>query len=210
MGDTDRKIRILTVDDHPLLREGIAGVLACEPDMQLVAEASNGLEAIAAFRAHLPDVTLMDLQMPELNGVDAISAIRREFPAAKIIVLTTYSGDVQAVRALKAGAQGYLLKSSLRKELMDTIRLVMAGRRRIPAEVAGEIAEHSMDGDHTAREVEILRAVAAGQSNKMIAAQLAISEETVKTHMKSVLSKLGANDRTHAVTIALRRGIFPV
>jgi DNA-binding NarL/FixJ family response regulator len=178
--------------------------------MQLVAEASNGLEAIAAFRAHRPDITLMDLQMPELDGVAAIGAIRREFPAAKIIVLTTYSGDVQAVRALKAGAQGYLLKSSLRKELMDTIRVVMAGKRRIPAEVAGEIAEHATDSDLTAREVEILRAVAAGRSNKLIAAQLAISEETVKTHMKSVLSKLDANDRTHAVTIALRRGIFAI
>lgn len=208
MGDIDRPIRILTVDDHPLLREGIAGVLAGEGDMRLVAEAGNGIEAIEAFRAYLPDVTLMDLQMPQLNGVEAITAIRREFPAAKIIVLTTYSGDVQAVRALKAGAQGYLLKSSLRKELLETIRLVMAGRRRIPPEVAGEIAEHSTDSDLTTREIEILRAVAAGNSNKLIASQLAISEETVKTHMKSVLSKLDANDRTHAVTIALKRGIF--
>lgn len=208
MGDIDRPIRILTVDDHPLLREGIAGVLAGEGDMRLVAEAGNGIEAIEAFRAYLPDVTLMDLQMPQLNGVEAITAIRREFPAAKIIVLTTYSGDVQAVRALKAGAQGYLLKSSLRKELLETIRLVMAGRRRIPPEVAGEIAEHSTDSDLTTREIEILQAVAAGNSNKLIASQLAISEETVKTHMKSVLSKLDANDRTHAVTIALKRGIF--
>lgn len=208
MGSIDRPIRILTVDDHPLLREGIAGVLAGEADMELVAEAGNGVEAISAFRACLPDVTLMDLQMPQLNGVEAITAIRREFPAAKIIVLTTYSGDVQAVRALKAGAQGYLLKSSLRKELLETIRLVMAGRRRIPPEVAGEIAEHSTDSDLTTREIEILRAVAAGNSNKLIASQLAISEETVKTHMKSVLSKLDANDRTHAVTIALKRGIF--
>lgn len=205
-----RPIRILTVDDHPLLREGIAGVLAGEPDMELVGEASNGREAVAAFRACMPDVTLMDLQMPEVGGVEAIAQIRKEFPAARIIVLTTYSGDVQAVHALRAGAQGYLLKSSLRKELLDTIRAVMAGRRRVPPEVAVQIAEHSIDSDLTAREVEILKGVAAGNSNKMIAAQLSISEETVKTHMKSVLSKLGANDRTHAVTIGLKRGILSV
>jgi len=205
-----RPIRILTVDDHPLLREGIAGVLAGEPDMELVGEASNGREAVEAFRACMPDVTLMDLQMPEVGGVEAIAQIRKEFPAARIIVLTTYSGDVQAVHALRAGAQGYLLKSSLRKELLDTIRAVMAGRRRIPPEVAVQIAEHSIHSDLTAREVEILKGVAAGNSNKMIAAQLSISEETVKTHMKSVLSKLGANDRTHAVTIGLKRGILSV
>lgn len=205
-----RPIRILTVDDHPLLREGIAGVLAGEPDMELIGEASNGREAIAMFRACLPDITLMDLQMPELNGVDAIAQIRKEFPAARIIVLTTYRGDVQAVRALRAGAQGYLLKSSLRKELLEAIRAVMAGRRRIPPEVAGEIAEHSADSELTAREIEILKGVAAGNSNKVIAAHLSISEETVKTHMKSVLSKLDANDRTHAVTIALKRGILSV
>lgn len=210
MPGADKPIRILTVDDHPLLREGIAGVVAGESDMVLVAEASNGQEAIEAFRACLPDITLMDLQMPRVNGVDAIMQIRKEFPAARIIVLTTYSGDVQAVRALKAGAQGYLLKSSLRKELLGAIRDVMAGRRRIPAEVAGEIAEHSTDSDLTAREIEILKGVACGNSNKMIAAKLSISEGTVKTHMKSVLSKLDANDRTHAVTIALKRGIFSV
>jgi DNA-binding NarL/FixJ family response regulator len=206
----DKPIRILTVDDHPLLREGIAGVVAGEPDMLLVGEASNGQEAVEAFRAYLPDITLMDLQMPELNGVDAIALIRKEFPAAKIIVLTTYSGDVQAVRALKAGAQAYLLKSSLRKELLDTIRVVMAGRRRIPPEIAGEIAEHATDSALTAREIEILRGVAAGKANKVIAADLSISEETVKTHMKSVLSKLDANDRTHAVTIAIKRGILSI
>ncbi|KGM56241.1 LuxR family transcriptional regulator [Lysobacter daejeonensis GH1-9] len=208
MADTDKPIRILTVDDHPLLREGIAGVISGENDMQLVGEACTGHEAIAAFRAYLPDVTLMDLQMPELNGVDAIVQIRDEFPAARIIVLTTYSGDVQALRALRAGAQGYLLKSSLRKELLDTIRAVVAGRRRIPPEIAAEIAEHVTDRDLTTREIEILKGVAAGNSNKRIAAQLSISEETVKTHVKSVLSKLDAHDRTHAVTIAIRRGII--
>lgn len=201
-------IRVLTVDDHPLLREGIAVVLESQPDMQVVAEACNGVEAIAAFRQHRPDITLMDLQMPEMGGVDAISAIRAEFPAARIIVLTTYSGDVQALRALKAGAQGYLLKSTLRKELLDTIRAVMAGRRRIPADIATGIAEHSTDDTLSERETEVLRGVAGGGSNKIVASQLGISEETVKAHMKSILSKLGANDRTHAVTIAMKRGIF--
>lgn len=208
MNDAQRRIRILTVDDHPLLREGIAGMLASEADMELVGEASNGREAIDAFRGCLPDIVLMDLQMPEVGGVEAITRIRSEFPSARIIVLTTYSGDVQAVEALRAGAQAYLLKSSLRKELLDAIRAVMAGKRRIPPEVACEIAEHSAEGGLTAREREILQHVAAGNSNKMIAAQLSVTEETVKTHMKSILSKLGANDRTHAVTIALKRGIF--
>ena len=208
MNDAQRRIRILTVDDHPLLREGIAGMLAGEADMELVGEASNGREAIDAFRGCLPDIVLMDLQMPEVGGVEAITRIRSEFPSARIIVLTTYSGDVQAVEALRAGAQAYLLKSSLRKELLDAIRAVMAGKRRIPPEVACEIAEHSAECGLTAREREILQYVAAGNSNKMIAAQLSVAEETVKTHMKSILSKLGANDRTHAVTIALKRGIF--
>lgn len=210
MKDGQRRIRILTVDDHPLLREGIAGMLATEAEMELVGEASNGREAIEAFRACLPDIVLMDLQMPEVGGVEAIARIRGEFPSARIIVLTTYSGDVQAVEALRAGAQAYLLKSSLRKELLDAIRAVMAGKRRIPPEVANEIAEHSAECSLTAREREILQYVAAGNSNKMIAAQLSVTEETVKTHMKSILSKLGANDRTHAVTIALKRGIFVV
>ncbi|WP_257385491.1 response regulator transcription factor [Tahibacter caeni] len=201
---------MLVVDDHPLLREGIAGVLDGEDDLQLVAEAADGDEAIAAFRAHRPDVTLMDLQMPRRSGVDAILAIRAEFPDARIIVLTTYAGDVQALRALQAGAQGYLLKSSLRKELVDTVRSVMAGRRRIAAEVACEIAAHAGDAPLSAREIEILRGVAAGNSNKVVAARLGISEETVKAHMKSILAKLGANDRTHAVTIGLRRGILDV
>lgn len=203
-------IRLLVVDDHPLLREGIAGVLEGEDDLQLVAEAADGDEAVAAFRAHRPDVTLMDLQMPRRNGVDAIIAIRAEFPGARIIVLTTYAGDAQALRALQAGAQGYLLKSSLRKELVDTVRGVMAGRRRIAAEVAGEIAAHAGDTPLSTREIEILRGVAAGNSNKIVAARLGISEETVKAHMKSILAKLGANDRTHAVTIGLRRGILDV
>ena len=208
MNDAQRRSRILTVDDHPLLREGIAGMLASEADMDLVGEASNGREAIDAFRGCLPDIVLMDLQMPEVGGVEAIARIRSEFPSARIIVLTTYSGDVQAVEALRAGAQAYLLKSSLRKELLDAIRAVMAGKRRIPPEVACEIAEHSAEGGLAAREREILPHVGAGNSNKRIAAQLSVTEETVKTHMKSILSKLGANDRTHAVTIALKRGIF--
>lgn len=207
---SDAPIRLLVVDDHPLLREGIAGVLEGEDDLQLVAEAADGDEAVAAFRRHRPDVTLMDLQMPRRGGVDAIIAIRAEFPDARIIVLTTYAGDVQALRALQAGAQGYLLKSSLRKELVDTVRGAMAGRRRIAAEVAGEIAAHAGDTPLSTREIEILRGVAAGNSNKIVAAHLGISEETVKAHMKSILAKLGANDRTHAVTIGLRRGIFDV
>jgi DNA-binding NarL/FixJ family response regulator len=201
-------IRILTVDDHPLVREGIAAVLEAQPDMMLIAEASSGFEAIALFRGHRPDVTLMDLRMPDMSGLQTIATIRAEFPNARIIVLTTYSGDVQAAAALKAGARGYLLKSLVRSELLETIRAVHAGNRRVPAEVATEIAEHVADDDLTGREVEILKRVASGWSNKVIAAQLSISEDTVKTHMKSVLEKLGARDRTHAVTIALRRGIF--
>jgi DNA-binding NarL/FixJ family response regulator len=201
-------IRILTVDDHPVLREGIAATLASESDMVLVAEATNGREAIELFRTHRPDITLMDLQMPVMNGSDAILAIRRDFPDARIIVLTTYSGDAQADRAFRAGAYGYLLKSMVRKDLVDTIRTVHAGRKRIPPEIAVELAEHHADDALTEREIDVLREVASGNPNKIIADNLKISEETVKTHMRNVLSKLGANDRTHAVAIALKRGII--
>ncbi len=207
---SDNPIRILTVDDHPLIREGIAAVLDGEKDMLVVAEAGNGSEAIEQFRAHRPDITLMDLQMPLMNGIDAILTIRQDFPGARIIVLTTYSGDVQAVRAFDAGASGYLLKNMLRKELVETIRSVHSGKKRIPAAIAVEIAEHHSDDALTAREIEVLREVAAGNANKIVADHLRISEETVKAHMKSILSKLGANDRTHAGTIALKRGIFEI
>ena len=203
-------IRILTVDDHPMLREGIAAVLATEQDMILVAEASNGREAVEQFRTHHPDVTLMDVQMPEVNGIDAIVKIREEFPNARIIVLTTYTGDAQAARAFKAGAFGYLLKNMVRKELIDTIRAVHAGKKRIPPELAVEMAQHHTDDALTEREIEVLREVAAGNANKMVAQLLNISEETVKAHMRSILSKLGANDRTHAVTIAVKRGIIEI
>ena len=193
-----------------MLREGIAAVLASEPDMVLAAEASNGREAIEQFRTHHPDVTLMDVQMPEVNGIDAILKIREEFPHARIIVLTTYGGDAQAARAFKAGASGYLLKNMVRKELIDTIRTVHAGKKRIPPEIAVEIAEHHSDDALTEREIDVLREVAAGNANKMVAQRLKVSEETVKAHMKNILSKLGANDRTHAVTIALKRGIIEI
>jgi len=202
------RIKVLTVDDHPLLREGIAAVLEGQPDLQLVGEATNGREAIDKFRACLPDVVLMDLQMPEMNGLDAIAAIRGEYPDARIVVLTTYKGDMQAIRAFKAGASGYLLKSMLRKELLDTIRLVHAGKKRIPPEIASEIAEHHSDDTLTQREIEVLQHVATGAANKMVAGHLGISEETVKAHMRSILAKLSANDRTHAVMIALKRGII--
>jgi DNA-binding NarL/FixJ family response regulator len=201
-------IRILTVDDHPLLRDGIAAVLQAQQDMELVDQASNGREAVESFRRQRPDVTLMDLRMPDMNGIEAIGAIRAEFPDARIIVLTTYAGDAQAAAALKAGAAGYLLKNMVRKELIETIRAVHAGKRRIPAEVATGIAEHVADDELTEREVSVLQRVAAGKSNKIIAAELNISEGTVKTHMKSILPKLDATDRTHAVMIALKRGIL--
>jgi DNA-binding NarL/FixJ family response regulator len=209
MRDT-RAIRILTVDDHQLLREGIAAVLEGQPDMVLIGQAGTGREAIECFRHHRPDVTLMDLRMPDMSGIEAITAIRAEFPNARIIVLTTYGGDVQAAGALKAGASGYLLKNLVRKELLDTIRAVHAGKRRVPPEIATEIAEHVADDALTEREIQVLRRVAGGKSNKVIAAELDISEGTVKTHMKSILPKLAATDRTHAVMIALKRGILDV
>jgi DNA-binding NarL/FixJ family response regulator len=201
-------IRILTVDDHQLLREGIAAVLESQEDMILVAQASNGREAVDSFRRMRPDVTLMDLRMPDMSGIEAITAIRGEFPDARIIVLTTYAGDAQAAAALKAGAAGYLLKNLVRKELLETIRAVHSGKRRVPPEIATGIAEHVADDELTGRELEVLRRVAAGKSNKLIAAELDIAEGTVKTHMKSILPKLDASDRTHAVMIALKRGIL--
>lgn len=201
-------IRVLTVDDHPLLLEGIASVLSEEQDFALVAEASDGEEAIKQFRIHRPDVTLMDLQMPGMNGIDAIVAIRKEFSSARFIVLTTYQGDVQALRALKAGASGYMLKSMLRKNLLESIRAVHAGRRCIPSEIAADIADHVAGDALTQRETDVLRSVATGNSNKIIGSRMNITEATVKGHMKNILAKLGANDRTHAVTIAIRRGFI--
>ena len=201
-------IRLLAVDDHPLLRDGIASVIEGQPDMQLVAEAANGREAVDVCLRHRPDITLMDIQMPVMNGIDATIAIREAWPGARIVVLTTNTGDVQARRALQAGAAGYLLKSMLRKELVDTIRHVQAGRRSIPVEVALELAGHVADNALSAREIEVLRLVALGSSNKRIGLTLHITEDTVKAHMKAILYKLGASDRTHAVTLALRRGII--
>jgi DNA-binding NarL/FixJ family response regulator len=201
-------IGVLSVDDHPLLRRGIASLVNAEGDMKVVAEAANGQEAIEKFRLHRPDVTLMDLQMPAVSGIDAITGIRSEFPNARIIVLTTYTGDVQVVRALKAGARGYILKGNVRRELLDTIRAVHAGQKRIPLEVAAELAEHAADDGLSSREIDVLRLIAAGNANKEIAAQLSISEETVKRHITNILAKLGANDRTHAVTMGLKRGII--
>src|SRR5260221_8027668 len=201
-------IRILTVDDHALLLEGIAALVNAECDMKLVAEASNGQDAIEKFRLHRPDVTLMDLQMPALNGIEAIIGIRSEFPNARIIVLTTYTGDVQVLRALKAGARGYILKGHVRRELVDSIRAVHSGQKRIPPEVAAELAEHATDEDLTSREIDVLRRIAAGNANKEIAAQLSIAEETVKSHVTKILAKLGANDQTHDLTIRLERRII--
>jgi DNA-binding NarL/FixJ family response regulator len=201
-------IRILSVDDHALLREGIAALVNGESDMKLIAEASNGQEAIDKFRLHRPDVTLMDLQMPTLSGIEAIISIRSEFPDARIIVLTTYSGDVQVLRALKAGARAYILKGHVHRELLDTIRSVHAGQKRITPEVASELADHVAQEGLSLREIEVLRLIATGNANKEIAGQLFITEETVKSHVTNILSKLGANDRTHAVTIGLRRGII--
>jgi DNA-binding NarL/FixJ family response regulator len=208
MGSAPRLIRILTVDDHPLLRKGIAALVNAEPDMKLVSEASNGQEAIESFRLHRPDVTLMDIQMPSVNGIEAISCIQGEFPDARIIVLTTYTGDAQVLRALKAGARGYVLKGHVHRELLETIRAVHAGQKRIPPEIATELAEHTADDELTSREIDVLRLIAAGNSNKLIADQLSIGEATVKSHVTNILSKLGANDRVHAVTIGLKRGII--
>jgi DNA-binding NarL/FixJ family response regulator len=201
-------IRLLAVDDHPLLRDGIASMIANQSDMALVAEAATGAEGIEKFREYRPDVTLMDLRLPDMSGTDSILAIREEFPTAKVIVLTTYNGDIQAGRALKAGAYGYLLKSMVRKELLETIRAVHEGHRRVPAEIATNLAEHAIDDGLTRREIEVLKEVACGNSNKIVASNLSISEDTVKAHMKSVLSKLTANDRTHAVMIAMKRGFL--
>jgi len=202
------RIRILMVDDHPLVREGIAGLVGVQPDMTLVGEACNGREAIQQFRTHHPDVTLMDLQMPEMNGLDALIAIRNEFPDARVIVLTTYAGDVQILRALKAGAQAYLLKNTLHKELLGTIRAVHVGKKTLSPEASYEVAEHAMDDALTPAEIAVLRLIAAGNANKQIADQLSITEETVKSRVKSILSKLGASDRTHAAMIGLKRGII--
>lgn len=201
-------ITVLCVDDHPLVRDGIKFAIEAQSDMRLVGEASNGKQAIEQFQLHRPDVTLMDLKMPVMGGVEAITAIREKDSKARFIVLTTYSGDVQAARALKAGASGYLLKGSMGMDLIQTIRDVHAGRRRIPPQIASEIAEHVDSDALSAREVEVLRAAAVGNSNRAIATLLGISEETVKGHMKNILSKLSAKDRTHAVTIALRRGFL--
>jgi DNA-binding NarL/FixJ family response regulator len=201
-------IRILAVDDHALVRRGIAALVNAECDMKVVAEATNVQDAIEMFRLHRPDVTLMDLQMPGLNGIEAIIGIRSEFPNARIIVLTTYKGDVQVLRALKAGARGYILKGQVNKELMDTIRAVHAGQKRIPPEIAVELADHAAEDDLTSREIDVLRLIATGNANKEIASQLSIAEETVKSHVTNILGKLGANDRTHAVTIGLKRGII--
>jgi len=202
------RIRILIVDDHPLVREGICSLVEKQEDMLIVAEASNGKEALQTFQQHLPDITLMDLRLPGMDGIDVMTAILAEAPDAKVIVLTTFSGDAQILRALKAGARAYLLKDLLRKELLEAIRTVQAGRKRIPPEIAAQIAEHASDTTLTARESEVLQLIATGNPNKLVADKLSVTEDTIKMHVKSILSKLAANDRTHAVTIALKRGIM--
>ena len=202
------KIRILTVDDHPLLHEGIATVIRSQPDLLLAAEASNGRDAILRFREHTPDVTLMDLRLPDISGIDALIAIRAEFPEARIIILTTFAGDVEIQRALQAGARAYMLKSMPPKELVDVIRQVHAGKKRIPPEIAANLAEHYSDESLTSREVEVLREIAGGNRNRDIADKLFITEETVKVHIKHIMEKLGASDRTQAVAIGVRRGII--
>jgi DNA-binding NarL/FixJ family response regulator len=207
---TNTPVRIMVVDDHPLLREGVAALIATEPDLQLVAVAADGREAIEQFRATRPDVTLMDLQMPNMSGIEAVISIRNEWPDARIIVLTTYAGDALAMRALKAGAQAYVLKGMVRKELLETIRAVNQGERRIQPDVAVQIASHTADASLSARELEVLELIAAGHSNKAIGSRLSINEETVKGHVKNILAKLGARDRTHAATMAFRRGILQI
>lgn len=208
MSDSPSLIRILTVDDHPLLRKGIAALVNVEPDMKLVAEASNGQEAIEKYRAHRPDITLMDLQMPRLNGVEAISGILSEFPDARIVVLTTYTGDVQLLRALRAGARGYVLKRHVHRELLEAVRAVHAGQKRIPPELAADLTERSISDQLTPREVDVLRLIASGNANKQIADRLSIGEASVKSHVANILSKLSANDRAHAVAIGIQRGII--
>lgn len=208
MSIANDQIRVLVVDDHPLLRDGVAALIANQTDIMLAAEASTGVEAIANFRQHRPDVTLMDLQMPGMDGVETITAIRNEFPNARIIVLTTYAGDVLAQRALKAGARAYILKSYVRKDLLETIRAVYSGQKRIHSEVASQLAEHSGEDALSPREVEVLELIAHGNANKQVADKLSIADDTVKGHVSRILSKLGATDRTHAVTLALKRGII--
>jgi len=208
MTRTHEMICILSVDDHPLLRKGIAALVNAEPDMKLVAEASNGEEAVEQFRLHRPEITLMDLQLPRLDGIEAINRILSQFPEARIIVLTTYTGDAQVIRALRAGARAYILKGHVHRELLETIRTVNAGRKRIPPDIATELAEHATDDELSYREIEVLRLIAAGNSNKGIADRLSIGETTVKSHVTNILSKLSANDRAHAVVIGLKRGII--
>jgi len=208
MSSDEKLIRVLSVDDHPLIRQGIAGLVTVQSDMQLIAEAADGREALRQFRQHRPDITLMDLQMPEMGGLEAITAIRGESPEARIIVLTTYAGDVQALRALHAGARAYLLKDSLHKELLDTIRAVHGGRKAVSPEVSCQLAEHATDDALTAAEVRVLRLIAEGNANKEIGAKLSISEDTVKGQVRNILSKLGAKDRTHAAMIGFKRGII--
>jgi DNA-binding NarL/FixJ family response regulator len=205
---SEKQIRILTADDHALLRRGIASLVNAEPDMELVGQASTGREAIDQFRLHLPDVTLMDLQMPDMGGIEAMIAIRSEFPDARIIVLTTYTGDVQVLRAFRAGARGYLLKANVHTDLLNAIRTVHAGQKHVPPEVAAALAGHTGEEELTGREIDVLRLIAKGNANKEIAARLFVTEETVKSHITHILGKLGANDRTHAVTIGLQRGII--
>lgn len=208
MTTTAARIRVLEVDDHPLFREGIGAIINCQPDMSLVGTASKGIEAIEAFRALRPDVTLMDLRLPDLNGLDALMAIRSEFPEARIIVLTTFERDAEIRRALKAGARGYLLKTVAAKQMLETIRQVHAGKTSVPAEIAAGLAEHLGDENLSEREVEVLGHVASGDRNRDIAEKLFIAEETVKVHLKHIMTKLGANDRTESVAIAVRRGII--